>query len=291
MMRASRRFVFEEATMVELRRVFVKSLEEEVEFSGVFVADADGKLTVSQLDEGYEGQDWTGCSTTDVAFSFHTHPCLFDELGVYDNVGSSVMLSGEDLMGLVQDSVDNPHFLSNPTGANVFDVVCTVVGLLIVGAGEVVIAKFGEMAQLDETNREEWAAAYGVKNGGSIATFRKKIEKAAWAKVENSYNFHEFKKYVGAYAVFNQGGDSVFDVLMRQCPYIGYHVWPKKVPIAKRMHLPKKQQFDWFTSDKFLQANVLDEDPDLKAYIAGLKEFGFRVAFVPWQMKEASFVF
>jgi hypothetical protein len=291
MMRASRRFVFSEATMVELRRLFVKSLEEEVEFSGSFVVDADDKLTISHLDEGYEGLDWTGSSGCDVMFSFHTHPCLFDEHGVYDNVGSSVMLSGEDLMGLVQDSADNPHFLSNPTGANVFDVVCSVVGLLVVGAGEAVIAKFGEMAQLDETNREDWATAYGVKNSGSLASLRKKIERAAWAKVENSFNFHEFKKFVGAYGVFNKGGDSVFDVLMRRCPHIGYHVWPKKVPVAKRMQLPKKQQLDWFTSDKFLQVNVLDEDPDLKGYIAGLKEFGFRVAFVPWQMKEASFIF
>jgi hypothetical protein len=136
---------FKEETMVKLRLIFEESLKQEVEFSGFFDScDVNGEqvLSVSSAFDhgsGMKGEDWTASVSEDVPFSFHTHPLLFDEGGEYDNFGSSCMLSGEDLMGLVQDSLRNDHFLSNPNGRNVFDVVVSVCGLLVVGAGSEVI--------------------------------------------------------------------------------------------------------------------------------------------------------
>jgi hypothetical protein len=49
------------------------------------------------------------------------------------------------------------------------------------------------------------------------------IEKNAFAKVENAYNFAAFKRYVGAYGEFrgDENKEAVFNVLMRKCPHIG----------------------------------------------------------------------
>jgi hypothetical protein len=55
----------------------------------------------------------------------------------------------------------------------------------------------------------------------------------------------------------------------------GYHVWPKKVGIEKRMQASKKEQLKWFCSKQYLETDLLKSDPDLQAYVERKKNSMF----------------
>ncbi len=296
-------FVIGEKTMLALREVFELSLEKEEELGGVFVAatraDHHIELSLDRKQAGFCGNDWTGCSTEDAPFTWHSHPVLFDEDDRPDNFGSSVMLSGEDLMGLVQDSALNEHFLANKDGQNVFDVVLTIAGLLVVGAGPTIVARWGELAQVTEENKSAWMAEYGIRGGKRLAVevVKKRVERAAWAAVENSFNFGAFKRLCGAYSSFGHDAtsDSFFDALHRACPHVGYAAWngadKRRRGPAERMQAGKRAQLSWFRSAEYLARDVWAEDEQLRCYVAGLRNLGFAAHFIPWRLSAQSFEF
>jgi hypothetical protein len=280
-------FILSGETMTWLRHVFEECLDSEEEVAGIFrVKEEEGDKKELLFEKngksnGREGRDWTASSTTDAPFTWHTHPVLFGktEGASPSNFGSSVMASGEDLLGLVQDNVRNSkNFLANPTGQNVFDCILTVAGILVIGASQESVELWEKMSIIDKSNMKEWISEYGLegkmrrRGSLSISTVKAEIEKVSFAKVENAFNFIAFKKYCGAYGYFGKGAksDTVFERIWRQCPFIGYHTWwptnllPKDEKTIwdtstpeNRMNSVKHVQKRWFKSKTFLETNVI----------------------------------
>jgi hypothetical protein len=260
-------------TMTSLRGAFERCLESEKELAGVFEV-AKNELLFVQAQEGFEGKggDWIASSTEDAPFTWHTHPILFGESESPVNVGSSVMASGEDLVGLVQDDARNEHFLSNAKGKGVFDCILTVAGILVVGTSQELIEKWGEMSRIDESNKEDWIASYNLGRKCKklpLEELKLEVQKKAFAKIENAYNFYAFQEHCGAFGNFGKGHDSVFDRLWKNCPYIGYHTWWPKSQLPQdektewdtskpklRMAAIKLVQMRWFKSRTFLECEV-----------------------------------
>jgi hypothetical protein len=281
-MQAEQRYILKRGTLKALRRVFEHSLEREEEFAGCFEQRPQQHENVIELgfeesSRGVEGDDWIGCQTKDAPYTWHTHPICYGGDGeAPTNHGSPVFVSGEDLVGLVQDDRRNHHFLSNPTGALFFDCILTVAGILVVGAKQEAIDLWGQLTHVDMENKSKWIDEYelGISKRTSLAKVKKSIEKnkqTAYAEVVAGYKFIAFEQHCGSYGYFGGKNDvSIFDRLLKACPFTGYHAWWPRDQLPEdertewdtstprnRMLAVKEVQLRWFRSETFLVTQVM----------------------------------
>lgn len=105
---------------------------------------------------GFSGNDWIASSSHNHRYTWHSHPILYEDSETPLNMFNSIFASGEDLVGVVQDSEKNEFFLSSKDGKMVFDVILTVVGLFVIGVNQKIIDVWGNLAKIDESNSDSW---------------------------------------------------------------------------------------------------------------------------------------
>ncbi|KNC53981.1 uncharacterized protein AMSG_09629 [Thecamonas trahens ATCC 50062] len=298
------RLTFPRSCLVALRGMWVRSQELGVELAGVLEVAGDGTVAMatSQVEAearcGYATDGYTVADTAadDAAYTFHTHPIEFDN---DDEAPINVpnLISSEDMIGAVQDAAANSGFLSNPTGANMVDVLLSPLGIFVYGAGRGVLDKWESCEpEITRAMAVEYAAHFARSSRGLRRAARAKLEtdiltldndglkahiaahqdsrNMFFAEVENGMMNDAFDAYIGSWGYLQEGKGLYAEVIAPQFEDLGYTMPGCRIAPSA----PRVVQEAWFSSAEFLAADPSRGYAELDAYLALLRDEGFRVA-------------
>ncbi|EFC40187.1 virulence-related protein Nf314 [Naegleria gruberi] len=286
----------------------------------------DEEQASSSIRKGRRQLDYTLCEVhDDVPYTFHCHPIEIDRKTKLP-INMANLISSEDMIGVVQDHIDNVGYLSNCQGKLLFDILLCPVGIFVYSATNAIIEKWIEMEEAmpyNQKNRKLMKLLDPLSDCSNNENFEKQLkhlihttlneDNPFWATEENALMNEGFNAYIGSWYYLNNNQGVFATEIIPKFRYLGYQFWWKdevdnltlknsnrksnkvqdvsddeevQASLAEGMKLPK--QLEWFKSEEFLSIDYKSHSL-VKDYVQDMKNLGFYVEFFNWNSSVLEF--